>query len=451
MTVDDRSNAFGQIGTSALSRRQFVQSTGAMLAVPVVAGGVLAATARAFSQSERSSALKVGIIGCGGRGTGALVQALQADSSAVLTAMGDVIPGRIEDSLNRLNQHFGEAAGEKLRVDKSRQFYGFDSYQKVIDSDIDVVILTTPPGFRPAHLRAAVEAGKHVFCEKPVAVDAPGVRSVLESARIAERKKTALVCGFCWRYSDAERMAFKKVSDGEIGDIVTVHSTYHTSTLGKRPRQPEWTDMEFQLRNWWHFTWLSGDHLVEQACHSVDRLSWATGDKTPMRCVALGGRAARSGPEHGNVFDHFTVIYEYDDGKRAFLTTTQIDNTPADNTDYIYGKDGFIEVCGFKPLHFMKNAAGEEVWRYNGPYNDMYQTEHNELFASIRAGQPINDGAWMAHSTMMALMGRMAAYTGQTISWDQAMNSQEDLTPKVLEFGALPVAPVAVPGVTKFV
>ena len=433
----------------ALTRRRFVQSSAALA---MLGGGALTSLLSAAPR-RADSALKIGFIGCGGRGTGAAVQALNADSNAVLTAMGDVFESRIENSLKNLTQHFGETAAQRVRVEKSRQFVGFDAYQKVIDSDVDVVILTTPPGFRPMHLKAAIEAGKHVFCEKPVAVDAPGIRSVLESARLANEKKLAIVCGFCWRYSDAERMAFKKVADGEIGDVITVHSTYHTSTLGKRPRKPEWTDMEFQLKNWWHFNWLSGDHLVEQACHSVDRLAWATGDKTPLKCVALGGRAARSGPEHGNVFDHFTVIYEYDDGRRAFLTTTQIDNTPADNTDYIYGREGSIEVCGFKPLHFMKDRAGKEVWRYNGPYNDMYQTEHNELFASIRAGEPINDGEWMAHSTMMAIMGRMAAYTGQMITWEQAMKSEENLLPTldVMRFGDLPVAPVPVPGVTKIV
>lgn len=439
----------GGVFESAISRRRFVQSTAA---IAMLGGGVLpslvsAATRRADSQ------LSVGLIGCGGRGTGAAAQALAADEGAVLTAMGDVFAERIESSLGGLTQHFGETAATKIRVEPSRRFVGFDAFQKVIDSGVDVVILTTPPAFRPMHLRAAVEAGKHVFCEKPVAVDAPGIRSVLESARQAKEKQLAIVCGFCWRYSEAERTAFRKVRDGEIGDVVTVHSTYHTSTLGKRPRKPEWSDMEFQLKNWWHFAWLSGDHLVEQAVHSVDRLSWAMGDQTPARCVALGGRAARSGPEHGNVFDHFTVIYEYDDGRRAFLTCTQIDNTPADNTDYIYGRNGSMEVCGFKPLHVMKDAAGKETWRYAGPYNDMYQTEHNELFASIRSGQPIGDGEWMAHSTMMALMGRMAAYTGQTISWEQAMNSQESLMPAedAMKFGELPVAPVPVPGVTKFV
>jgi predicted dehydrogenase len=261
------------------------------------------------------------------------------------------------------------------------------------------------------------------------------------------------VCGFCWRYGDAERAVFKQVNSGAIGDIITVQTTYLTSTLTKRPRQPEWTDMDFQLRNWWHFTWLSGDHLVEQAVHSIDRLAWATNDKIPVRCIALGGRAARNGPEHGNAFDHFAVVYEYDNGLRAFHTTRQIDGCPSDNSDYIYGTNGSCEVNGWKPLHVCKDRTGKVIWSYDapGPRRDMYQNEHDELFASIRAGTPINNGEWAANSTMMAIMGRMAAYTGQTITWDQAMKSQEDLTPATMAFGPLPMPAVAIPGQTKFV
>lgn len=446
MPDHDRSNAFGQIGTSAISRRMFVQGTGAVLA-----GGALSSLSFAQPRMQDAETLKIGLIGCGGRGTGAAVQALSADPNNVLTAMGDVFAERIESSHKNMTDHFGESASQKLRVDQAHRYVGFDAYQKVINSGVDVVILTTPPGFRPQQLKAAIEAGKHVFCEKPVAVDAPGIQVVLDAAKLAKEKQLALMCGFCWRYSAAERAAFKQVNSGACGDIISVHSTYHTSTLGKRPRQAEWSEMEFQLRNWWHFTWLSGDHLVEQACHSVDRMSWAMGDKTPVQCTALGGCAARTGEESGNVFDHFTVIYEYADGKRSFLTCRQIDNTPFDNEDYIYGTTGSCQIDGWKPLHVVKDYAGKTTWQYDGPYNDMYQNEHNELFAAIREGKPMNDGPWMAHSTMMALMGRMAAYTGQTVTWDQAMRSKEDLTPKTMAFGPVEMRPLPVPGKTQFV
>lgn len=435
---------------NGVTRREFVLNTSAALASGALAGGLLVPRTARAQDGSRSGELKIGLIGCGGRGTGAAVQALQADSNTVLTAMGDLFADRMDGCLQGMSGHFGESAPQRLKVDGARKFTGFDAYQKVIDSGVDVVILTSPPGFRPAQLKAAVEAGKHVFCEKPVAVDAPGIRSVLASAAEAKRKNLAIVCGFCWRYSDAERATFKQVHDGAVGDVVTVHTTYHTSTLSKRPRQPEWTDMEFQLRNWWHFNWLSGDHIVEQACHSVDRLAWAMNDLMPVRCTALGGRAARSGPEHGNVFDHFTVIYEYADGRRCFHTCRQIDQCPSDNSDYIYGTEGSCTVNGWTPTHVVKDRAGNVKWSYDGPRRDMYQVEHDELMASIRAGQPLNDGEWMANSTLMAIMGRMAAYTGQTITWEQAMNSKEDLTPASLELGPLEVAPIPVPGRTKF-
>lgn len=430
-----------------ISRREFVKTSAATV-VPMMAGGLLMSKA---ARAAQSSTLKVGLIGCGGRGTGAAMQALTADEGAILTAMADVFPEHIDKSLAGLSKHFGERATHKIDVPPERKFVGFDAYQGLIDSGVDVVLLATPPAFRPAHFKACVEAGKHTFVEKPMAVDAPGIRAMYEAVELAQQKKLSVVSGFCWRYADAEREIFRRIHEGAIGDIISVHTTYHASTLAQRPRKPEWSDMEWQLRNWWHFTWLSGDHLVEQACHSVDRLAWSMNDKLPLRCVALGGRAARKGAESGHVFDHFTVIYEYDDGRRAFHTCRQIDNTPGDNTDYIYGTTGSAIVSGWIPARQIKDKHNQVVWSYDGPSKDMYQNEHDALFASIRSGTPINDGIQMCNSTLMAIMGRMAAYTGQTISWEQAMNSQENLLPEKLEMGEMPIAPVAVPGVTKFV
>ena len=442
-SIDDRS--------ILTTRRDFVRTAAATVAIPSVVGGLLIpSVSRAAAQSTDSATLKIGFIGCGGRGTGAVVQALTADKNTVLVSMGDVFEDRIESSLSALNQQFGDEAATRIKVDSASKFVGFDAYQKVIDSGVDVVILTTPSAFRPAHLKAAIDAGKHVFCEKPVAVDGPGIRSVLASAEEAKKKNLNIVCGFCWRFSDAERASFAKVHEGAIGEVISVHSTYHGSTLSKHPRQAQWTDMEFQLRNWWHFTWLSGDHIVEQACHSIDRMAWATNDRVPARCTALGGRAARNGPEHGNVYDHFTVIYEYDNGMRCIHTCRQIDSCPSDNTDYIYGTKGMCEINGWKPLHVIRDRAGQAVWTYDGPRRDMYQTEHDELFVAIRSGTPINNGEWMARSTLMAIMGRMAAYTGQTITWDQALNSQESLMPEQLVMGPIATPPVSIPGVTKF-
>lgn len=434
-------------GTSGVSRRTFLASA---VAAPAVMGA-LGVQRSAWGAAGGDDRLRIGLIGCGGRGTGAAVQALTADSGATLHAMGDLFPDRLEGSLKGLTDHFGDGAADRLQVPGERRFTGLDAYKRVIDSGVDVVILTTTPNFRPVHLRAAIEAGKHVFAEKPVAVDAPGYRSVVESAAMARAKNLAIQIGFCWRYADAERATFAKINQGGIGEVVSVHTTYHTGTLSARPRQAAWSDLEWQMRNWWHFTWISGDHIVEQAVHSIDKLAWALGDVMPVRATCLGGRAARSGPESGHVFDHFAVVYEYANGRRAFHTCRQIDGCPSDNSDYIYGSAGSAEVNGWTPTHVLRDLRGKATWSYDGPRNDMYQNEHDELFASIRNGQPINDAQRGANSTLMAIMGRMAAYTGRTISWEEAAASTEDLTPPVLDFGAaMPVPPVAIPGKTKF-
>ncbi len=427
------------------TRREFLRAS-AMAAGAAVAPSVIGRMAHGAGSDQ----LRVGVIGCGGRGTGAAVQALRADKGAVLVAMGDVFADRLESSLKSIAEEMGEEASQRVQVPAERRFTGFDCYRNVIDSGVDVVLLTSYPHFRPAHLKAAVEAGKHVFAEKPLAVDAPGLRSVLASAEEAKRRNLAILVGFCWRYNDGMRGTSERINSGTIGRVQTVHTTYHTSTLSRRPRKPEWSDMEFQLRNWWHFTWLSGDHIVEQAVHSIDRLAWAMGDEPPARVTCLGGRAARSGPEHGNVYDHFAAVYEYADGRRGFHTTRQIDNCPHDNTDYLYGTTGSCVVNGWAPTYSVRGLDGAETWKYTGRTDrDMYQTEHDELFASIRAGTPINDCERGARSTLMALMARMAAYTGQTVTWEQALNSQEDLSPASYEFGPAPEAVVAVPGRTK--
>ncbi|MHC4415648.1 MAG: Gfo/Idh/MocA family protein, partial [Planctomycetota bacterium] len=394
---------------------------------------------RPLAHAAGSDTIRVGLIGCGGRGTGAAVQALNADSGVAVTAMGDVFEDRLTASLERLTSH----APERVQVSPTRRFVGFDAYRQVIESDVDAVILAAPPHFRPAHLEAAVDAGRHIFCEKPMAVDSPGVRSLLRTAEEARRKELSVVAGFCWRYSWPERAVYQKIHEGAVGDIVSVHTTYHASPLRTFPRQEGWSDMEWQLRNWWHFRWLSGDHIVEQACHSVDKINWAMNGVMPVRASAIGGRLMRTGPETGNVYDHFCVIYEYESGARCFHTCRQMPNCDHDNTDYIMGTKGTCYVNGWGPTQVIK---GENPWAYEGEHPNMYQIEHDELFASIRNGTPINDGVWMAHSTMMSIMGRMSAYAGQTVTWDQALSAQEDWTPPAYVMGNLEVPAVAVPG-----
>lgn len=435
--------------TSAkLSRRSFVQS-----AAFVAASAALPAAAVASSAASQPVAgrIRLGLVGCGGRGTGAALQALRADPDCELVAVGDVFPDRIESCMTGLAAELGDQAAARLKVTPQARFTGFDSYQRVIDAGVDVVLLCSYPAFRPVHLRAAIEAGKHVFAEKPLAVDGPGLRSVLESAAIAKRKNLGILVGFCWRYNDGMRAAFEQVNKGMLGDIISAHTTYHTSTLSKRPRKADWSDLEFQMRNWWHFAWISGDHIVEQAVHSIDRLAWAMGDRTPTKVTCLGGRAARFGPEHGDAYDHFAAVYEYEGGMRAFHTCRQIDETPNDNTDYIYGVKGHAVINGWAPTYTLTDAAGRDMWKYAGPNDrDMYQTEHDEFFKSLRAGAPINDCQRGANSTLMAIMARMAAYTGATVTWDQAMNSKLELVPTHLTLGDFPTPAIPIPGKTKF-
>ncbi|PYT15022.1 MAG: oxidoreductase [Acidobacteria bacterium] len=417
------------------NRRDFMKTTGAALAAgfPSLVRG-----------AQTANAVKVGLVGCGGRGTGAASQALKADDYAELTAVADVYQDRIDQCLAQLNR----VNGAKVKVEAKNQFIGLDAYQKLIESGVDVVLLATPPGFRPGHLRACIEAGKHVFCEKPVAVDAPGVRHVLETAKMAKEKNLSLVAGFCWRYSNYVAATFEQIHSGAIGDIVAYYATYYTSPV--KPMPPESTrpagmsDVEWQIKNWYNFVWLCGDSLVEQAVHSADKVAWAMNDQPPVSCVAVGGRQIPA--EGGNIYDHFEVNYLYPKDVRAFLGCRQIDNCWNENSDYILGTKGSCTI-GRGPL---PRITGEKTWTFEGQKNDMYQHEHDVLFASIRQSKPVNDGERMAYSTLLAMMGRMAAYTGQQITWDQALNSQERIFPDKLEWsGTLAVPPMARPGVTR--
>ena len=400
------------------------------------------------SAASPGDTLKVGLIGCGGRGNGAASQALKASQSTILTAVGDVFAEQCQGSLNALKNN--AELKDRVKVAPENVFVGLDAYQKVIDSGVDVVLLASPPGFRPQHLKAAVAAGKHIFCEKPMATDGPGVRSVLESVEEAKRKKLALVAGFCWRYELGRREFYQRIHDGAIGPVRAIYATYLTGPVKPMPpatsRPAGMGDVEWQLRNWYNFTWLSGDGLVEQACHSVDKIAWAMKGVLPLKAVANGGRMV---PNHeGNIYDHIDVFYEFPDGVRAVMAQRQISNCYSDNSDYLMCAEGTGTIKGWSaPI-----IIGKESWKYRGPKTDMYQTEHNELFASIRKGEPLNDGVWMAHSTLMAIMGRQAAYTGQEITWEQALNSQDKLVPDNLTWDMkLPITPLAQPGKTKFV
>jgi len=426
------------------TRRQFLKNS---LAAGAGAAAPALFTGRVFA-GENSETLRVGLIGCGGRGTGAAQQALAADRNAVLVALADVFPEQINATLEALGKQAGVA--DRVQVPPEKRFVGLDAYQKLIDSGVDVVLQAAPPGFRPQHVQAAVAAGKHQFVEKPVATDVAGVRVVLEAARQAAERKLAWVAGFCWRYETARREFYQRIRDGAIGELRAIYATYYAGPVKPMPparqRPPEMGDLEWQLRHWYNFVWLSGDGFVEQAVHSVDKVMWAMNDQPPLKAVATGGRAT---PNHeGNIFDHMSVAYEWENGVRAFLGQRQISGCFNQNSDFLMGATGQGVIDGWTSV-FIKGPA---PWRFRGQANDMYQQEHDELFASIRSGRPIQDGIWEAHSTLVAIMGRMAAYTGQEITWEMMQRSQERLVPEQLHWDMkLPIAPLAVPGRTKFV
>lgn len=385
--------------------------------------------------------LKVGLVGCGGRGTGAASQAITADPDTILYAMADVFEDRLNSSLEVLK----EKHGKKIQVDKERQFLGFDAYQKLIDSGVDVVVLACPPGFRPDHLTAAIAADKHVFYEKPVAVDAPGVRKVLAAAKKAKEKNLSMVSGYCFRYDLPKQELYGKVRNGDIGEIKSISTTRNGGELWHKERQPDWNDMQYQMRNWYYHNWLSGDFLVEMFVHSLDMMTWALSEKMPLTATGNGGRQWRTDEKYGNIYDHFALEFDYADGVKGYAFTRQQNGGSSKNSVEIMGADGNAIYEGNR-----HEITGKNPWRYRGEGNDMYQAEHDALFESIRQGKAINDGEMAAHSTLMGVMSRMAAYTGQTVTWEQAMNSTEVLGPDSYTWESEYKGPqIAVPGVTK--
>lgn len=424
------------------NRRNFLKSTGA-----VIIGGAVLPLGFSINPSYAAgdNTLKVGLIGCGGRGTGAAVQALKADPKAVLSCMADIFPDYLEES----HQSLLKANPTQVQVDENRKFTGFDAYKKVLESDVDVVLLTTPPAFRPGHFQAAIAAGKHVFCEKPVAVDAPGVRSVLATAREAQEKGLSVVSGFTFRYDFPKRAFFERVLNGDIGEVNTVYTVRNGGGLWTKPRQPDWKEMEYQLRNWYYYDWLSGDYLVEMMVHSLDMMSWAMGNKLPVRATGTGGRQSRVEEIYGNIYDHFAIEYEYENGAKGFHFSRQQKGCSNSNKVEIAGNEGNAVVDIGRGIH---EIYGANSWKYEGEKNNPYDTQHEELFASIRSGKPMNEGELMANSTMLAIMGRMAGYSGQTLTWEEAINSEKVLGPDLEQYTwdlEWPVNPVPVPGVTK--
>lgn len=421
------------------SRRMFIKAA-AMAGV-----GVALSPFPVWGSTPANDQIKVGLVGCGGRGSGAAAQALAADKGVVIWAMADAFRDRLDSSLGNLLKD--EKNKDRVLVPSDRQFVGLDAIDQLLPL-VDVVLLCSTPSFRPRQLAKAVAAGKHIFCEKPVCVDSVGYRSVQDSVRGAREKGLSLVSGFCWRSAGPERAIYGEILGGRLGEVVGISATYLTGPLGTKARQSGWSDFDFQLRNWQHFAWLSGDHLVEQAVHSVDKINWAMGGRHPTKCTGIGSRYCREDvPERGDIYDNFSVIYEYENGPRCVLTTRQQANCYNNNDDWINGTKGYAWVNGWGPTHWIKDYSGKTIWSYpkDGSTPDMYQVEHDTLFKSIRDRRPVNEGEFMADSCLMAIMGRMSAYSGQQVTWDEAATSGEDLTPSSLS-DPMPVQKAPKPG-----
>jgi myo-inositol 2-dehydrogenase / D-chiro-inositol 1-dehydrogenase len=428
------------------SRREFIKKSSVTVAGTAIAANMMASSVYAAG----SDTLKLGLVGCGGRGSGAASNALNADDNVELVAVADAFESQINKSLNALGNQ--ASIKNRIKVADDKKFVGLDAYKKVID-EVDVVMLATPPGFRPKQLRAAVDAGKHIFTEKPMGTDAPGARSVYESVAISKEKNLAVLAGFCWRYDYQKKALFERVLGGEIGDVRAVYGTYLTSPVKPMPaantRPAGMSNLEWMVRHWYNFTWASGDGLVEQAIHAVDWLAWAMGDVPPSSCTAVGGRQIPA--EGGSIYDHVEVNYVWDNDARATVAQRQIPGCYNENMLYILGTKGTGKIT--RRGSVIADLDGNQTWKYDGKRNNMYQTEHNEFFASIRSGKHINDGDRMANSTLMGIMGRMAGYTGQSITWDQALNSKAALVPELTDGWKSPaeIPELARPGITKFI
>jgi myo-inositol 2-dehydrogenase/D-chiro-inositol 1-dehydrogenase len=417
---------------SGPGRRDFLKtSTAAAVGSGVAGWGVIPG-----AHAQGSDEIRIGLIGAGGRGSGAVADVFKGHASGVrLVAVGEMFPDRLEQSLKRLSSQYAD----RVSVKAEHQFTGFDAYQKVLAvPEVNYVILASPPGFRPAHLEAALGAGKHVFCEKPVAVDTPGIKKMLALSEQANAKKLSVVTGLQRHHQLGYVETMKRVHDGAIGDIVSTRAYWNQGFLWKRDRQPAWSDMEWQLRNWLYFTWLSGDHIVEQHIHNIDVINWAKKGH-PISAVAMGGRQVRTGKEYGHIFDHFAVDYEYPDGTHMLSMCRQIDGCANSVSEALVGTKGTAQCDKYE-------ITGATSWKGDKDPISPYVQEHIDLIKAIRAGTHVNELPHTIDSTMTAIMGRMSAYSGKAVTWDDAMKSTESIVPATLQLGPTPTPPVPVPG-----
>ena len=420
---------------TAVTRRDFMRTAA------LSAGAAALASGTNFAHAAGSDRIRIGLIGCGGRGTGAAFDCLTASPSIELYAMADVFEDRLNGSYRR---HQGKGKNQQFNVTPERLFVGFDAYKKLLETDVDLVLNATPPHFRPEHLRATIEAGKHAFIEKPVAVDPAGVRKVIAASELAEQKKLTIVCGTQRRHTPAYIETIKRIHDGAIGELVGGQCYWNMGGLWVKQPRPEWSEMEEHLRNWLYYTWLSGDHICEQHVHNLDVVNWAFGGP-PKSCMGMGGRQSRTEEVYGNIFDHFAIEYQYENGARVMSMCRQAPGASGRVSERIVGTKG-VAVPG--------RITGENEWRFSGKNANGQRQEHADLINSIRESKPLNEGLRIAESTLTAVAGRMSAYTGREMKLSWALKASKlDLTPPKYEFGDLPPAlsEIAVPGKTKLI
>ncbi|MDR8392540.1 Gfo/Idh/MocA family oxidoreductase [Aliifodinibius sp. S!AR15-10] len=442
----------GMNGKHKISRRDFVKTSSSL-----AAGGLLLGSlpVGAGAYAGGTATLKIALVGCGGRGTGAARQALSTGDGVQLVAMADAFRDRLDESFETLNKVFDDEP-EKLNVPEEHKFVGFDAYKNAIEL-ADVVILATPPGFRPDHFEAAIQADKHVFMEKPLATDAPGVRKIMEAGKMADQKGLNVVVGLQRHYQNSYREVINRINDGAVGDIVSGQVYWNSDGVWVRERQPHQNEMEFQMRNWYYFTWLCGDHIMEQHIHNIDVANWFIGEY-PESAQGMGGREVRTGSNHGQIFDHHFVEFTYPSGAVIASQCRHQPNTMSRVAEFFQGTKGTIDTSGDRGI--LKSWDGETLYDHNADTDpNPYQQEHDELFAAIRNGDHINDTEYGAKSTLTALMGRMATYSGEVINWEDALNSPKSLMPEKYGWEETPPVvpnedgkyPVPVPGKTEVI
>ncbi len=428
------------------SRRAFLQKSTTTAAGAALLGGLnLARTAHAQGGDQ----FKIALIGCGGRGTGAAVQALSTKADVKLVAMADAFRGSLERSYKAIKK----ARPERVDVPEERKFAGLDAYQKAIDCDADVILICTPPGFRPMQFEAAVKAGKHIFMEKPLAVDAPGTHRILAANEEAKKKNLMVAVGFHMRHEPNRIEIVQKLRDGAIGKILFFRAYFNSSGVWVRPRKREQTEMQYQVNNWYYFNWLSGDHIVEQHIHNLDICNWIK-DQHPVKANGMGGRQQRIGKDYGDIYDHHSVEFEYADGTRIFSYCRHIPNCWNSFSQHAHGTKGEANMGGHGNMKISAEGRKPLNWRRG---SDGHQIEHDDLFAALLAGKPYNECDSAAASTMTAVMGRMATYSGKVVTWEDAVNSKVDLSPDGYAWddtpgpkpGADGLYPCAIPGITK--